>query len=149
MMGGTTPETCWAVNKSQDNKLENCCIWLVIYLSCNYIYMCSWWWVDLPPETCKAVYKNIINCTQSHLVGQLLTTCYIFPTHKFYFCVPYYSQNKYRSFPQTVLTFWFRNETERISCDVGTVCFVIIYKSFKLHKVKWTPYIPFQISITC
>jgi hypothetical protein len=33
MMGGKTPETCWAVNKRQDNKLENCCIWLVIYLN--------------------------------------------------------------------------------------------------------------------
>jgi hypothetical protein len=35
MMGRRTPETCSAVNKRQDNKLENCCIWLVIYL--NYI----------------------------------------------------------------------------------------------------------------
>jgi len=33
MMGGKTPETCWVVNKRQDNKLENCCIWLVIYLN--------------------------------------------------------------------------------------------------------------------
>jgi hypothetical protein len=33
MMGGKTPEICWAVNKRQDNKLENCCIWLVIYLN--------------------------------------------------------------------------------------------------------------------
>jgi len=33
MMGGKMPETCWAVNKRQDNKLENCCIWLVIYLN--------------------------------------------------------------------------------------------------------------------
>jgi len=40
---------------------------------CNYGYMCSWWWVELPPATCRAVYKNIINCIQSHLVGQLLT----------------------------------------------------------------------------
>jgi hypothetical protein len=32
MMDGKTPETCWASNKRQDNKLENCCIWLVIYL---------------------------------------------------------------------------------------------------------------------
>ena len=31
------PETCWAVNKRQDNKLKNCCIWLVIYL--NYTMM--------------------------------------------------------------------------------------------------------------
>jgi hypothetical protein len=29
---------------------------------CNYGCMCSWWWVELPPETCRAVYKNIINC---------------------------------------------------------------------------------------
>jgi hypothetical protein len=33
MMGGRTPETCWVVNKRQDNKLENCCNWLVIYLN--------------------------------------------------------------------------------------------------------------------
>jgi hypothetical protein len=33
IMGGRTPETCWAVNKRQDNKLKNCCIWLVIYLN--------------------------------------------------------------------------------------------------------------------
>jgi hypothetical protein len=26
MMGGKTPETCWAVNIRQDNKLKNCCI---------------------------------------------------------------------------------------------------------------------------
>jgi hypothetical protein len=26
-------------------------------------YMCSWWWMELPPETCRAVYRNIINCT--------------------------------------------------------------------------------------
>jgi len=32
-MGGKTPETCLAVNKRQDNKLKNCCIWLVIYLN--------------------------------------------------------------------------------------------------------------------
>jgi len=32
MMGGRTPETCWSVNKRQDNKLKNCCVWLVIYL---------------------------------------------------------------------------------------------------------------------
>jgi hypothetical protein len=35
MMGGKMPETCRAVNKRQDNKLENCCIWLVIYLNCT------------------------------------------------------------------------------------------------------------------
>jgi len=29
--------------------------------------------MELPPETCRAVYRNIINCIYSHLVGQLLT----------------------------------------------------------------------------
>jgi hypothetical protein len=33
MMGRKTPETCWAVNKCQDNKLKNFCIRLVIYLN--------------------------------------------------------------------------------------------------------------------
>ena len=32
-MGEKTPETCWVVNKRQDNKLKNYCIWLVIYLN--------------------------------------------------------------------------------------------------------------------
>jgi hypothetical protein len=31
-MSGKTPETCWAENKHQDNKLENFCIWSVVYL---------------------------------------------------------------------------------------------------------------------
>jgi hypothetical protein len=44
MMGGTTPETCWAVNKRQDNKLENCCIWLVIYLNCVCSNLSIWAW---------------------------------------------------------------------------------------------------------
>jgi hypothetical protein len=38
MMGGRRPETCWAVNKRQDNKLENCCIRLVIYLNCTMMH---------------------------------------------------------------------------------------------------------------
>jgi len=52
MMGGRTPETCWAVNKRQDNKLENCCIWLVIYLNCTVMHgltnlkFCCTVWVD-------------------------------------------------------------------------------------------------------
>jgi hypothetical protein len=33
MIGGEAPETCWVVNKRQDNKLKNCCIKLVIYLN--------------------------------------------------------------------------------------------------------------------
>jgi hypothetical protein len=38
MMGGKTPETCLAENKRQDNELENCCIWLVIYLNCTMMH---------------------------------------------------------------------------------------------------------------
>jgi hypothetical protein len=38
MMGGKTSETCWVVNKRRDNKLENCCIWLMVYLKrCNNV----------------------------------------------------------------------------------------------------------------
>jgi uncharacterized membrane protein YhaH (DUF805 family) len=38
MMGGKTPETCWAVNRLQDNKLKNFCIRLVIYLNCTMMH---------------------------------------------------------------------------------------------------------------
>jgi hypothetical protein len=38
IMGGKMPETCWAVNKRQDNKLENFCIWLVIYFNCTMMH---------------------------------------------------------------------------------------------------------------
>ena len=38
MMGGKTPETCWAVNKRQENKLKNFCIRLVIYLNCTMMH---------------------------------------------------------------------------------------------------------------
>jgi hypothetical protein len=38
IMGGKTPETCWAVYGRQDNKLKNCCIRLVIYLNCTLIH---------------------------------------------------------------------------------------------------------------
>jgi hypothetical protein len=38
MMGEKTPETRWALNKCQDNKLENCYIWLVIYLNCTTMH---------------------------------------------------------------------------------------------------------------
>ena len=42
MMGGKMPKTCWAVHKCQDNKLENCCIWLVIYLNHIIAYYIVW-----------------------------------------------------------------------------------------------------------
>ena len=40
-MGGKTPETCWAIHERQDNKLENGCIWLVIFLSSNPNFLIS------------------------------------------------------------------------------------------------------------
>jgi hypothetical protein len=36
--GGGTSEKCSAVNKRQNNKLENFCIWLVIYLNCTMMH---------------------------------------------------------------------------------------------------------------
>jgi hypothetical protein len=38
IMGGKTPETCWALNKRQDNKLKICCIRLMIYLNCTIMH---------------------------------------------------------------------------------------------------------------
>jgi hypothetical protein len=38
IMGGKKPETCWDVNKLQDNKLKNCCFRLVIYLNCTIMH---------------------------------------------------------------------------------------------------------------
>ena len=31
---------------------------------CKYSCVCSWWWVEIPPETCRAVFKKWINCTK-------------------------------------------------------------------------------------
>ena len=42
----------------------HCICWsLTSARCCNYSHMCFWWWVELPLETCRAVYRNIINCT--------------------------------------------------------------------------------------
>ena len=36
MMGGKTPETCWAVNKRQDNKLKTVAsVWWFIWIKCK------------------------------------------------------------------------------------------------------------------
>ena len=49
MMGGKTPETRWAVNKRQDNKLKNCCIWLVNYVKNPIIRIfCTSEWFAIP-----------------------------------------------------------------------------------------------------
>jgi len=37
--GRENARTCWAVNRRQDNKLKNCCIWLVIYLNHSCIQL--------------------------------------------------------------------------------------------------------------
>jgi len=43
-------------------KLEGNGDGLTSVTCCNCSYICSWWWVELPSETCRAVYRNIINC---------------------------------------------------------------------------------------
>jgi hypothetical protein len=39
---------------------------------CRYSCMSSWWWVEVPPETCRAVSRYIKNCVTLHLVGYIL-----------------------------------------------------------------------------
>jgi hypothetical protein len=57
-MGGRTPETCLALNKRQDNKLKNCCIWLVIYLK---LIWCSWdrasWYISIAKPTSCTIFR--------------------------------------------------------------------------------------------
>jgi hypothetical protein len=55
MMGGKTPDTCWAVNKRQVNKLENCCILMVVYLN----------WNDMPFLTSLDISKHSSTCKLS------------------------------------------------------------------------------------
>ena len=33
--------------------------------------MCSWWWVEIPPETCRTVFQKKINYVTLHLVGNI------------------------------------------------------------------------------
>jgi hypothetical protein len=63
MMGGRMPETCWAVRKRQNNKLENCCTWLVIYLNFNNDWLLYVIFVDLQSVSPCFILLNIINKT--------------------------------------------------------------------------------------
>jgi hypothetical protein len=60
------------------------------------------WWVELPSETCRAVYRNtcIRHCVKSHFVGQLLTR-FIFLTAVF----PFFSTLS-RLFSQPTVSDW-------------------------------------------
>jgi hypothetical protein len=89
--------------------------------------MCSWWWVELPPETCRAVYTNVINCIKSHLVGQLLTLLH---QHHIVFVV-----NQTTSDRSELLwchhscrsTSWRRKASEDLKKKVTHVCMRMFY----------------------
>ena len=51
--------------------------------SCNYSCTSSWWWVVSAAETCRAIYRSIINWIQSHLVGQLFNLIHDARTHEY------------------------------------------------------------------
>jgi len=75
IMGGKTPETCWAVNKRQDNKLKNCCIWLVIYLNCTMMHGLTNLkhyvvWNNIDSSILQPVYWTYPNEWQSNLWKQ-------------------------------------------------------------------------------
>ena len=38
---------------------------------CKYSCMCSWWWVEIPPETCRPVFQKQITCVKLRLVGNI------------------------------------------------------------------------------
>ena len=70
MIGGKTPETCWAVNKRQDNIPKNCCIWLVIYLNCTMMHGLSnfkWIiWCTVETALCNWKLNLRIFCASLH-----------------------------------------------------------------------------------
>ena len=77
MRGGKTPETYWSVNKRQDNKLKNCCMWLVIYLNWNplnsTLVKTSYFWY-------RPVSHNAIFSTPCPLTPILLGPYYLLNT---------------------------------------------------------------------
>ena len=97
MMGGRTPETCWAVNKRQDNKLENRCIWLVIYLKCK---------CNLSLITCT---NSTTNVSEAHQVTVTLTNIGIFYICSILFVVIRNASNEtnqHCSFRNKLSCFW-------------------------------------------
>jgi hypothetical protein len=71
VMGERIPETCRAVNKCQDNKLVNYCIWLwfiwiqlikLFYLCCHQVLL-----QGLRTENCK-IYKNWIYTNVTEMI---------------------------------------------------------------------------------
>ena len=69
MMGGKTPETCWAVNKRQDNKLKNCCIRLVIYL--NFM-------LKVKVLNCSLLNCSLVNVTLVWFISLEWVVCVLF-----------------------------------------------------------------------
>jgi hypothetical protein len=74
MMDGKTPETCWAVNKRQDNKLKNCSIRLVIYLNCKIMHgltKLKFYILILPHRVCKMWIIQVIKRSHYEINGVL------------------------------------------------------------------------------
>ena len=40
-----------------------------------YTGLCSWWWAEEPPETCRAICRNKLMENTLHLVGRTLEIC--------------------------------------------------------------------------
>jgi hypothetical protein len=68
--GRENARNMWAVNKRQDNKMENCCIWLAIYLNCTvmhgltnlksiYVLGCidGWYWQNVNIATAFMMFQ--------------------------------------------------------------------------------------------
>jgi hypothetical protein len=94
MMGGRMPETSWAVNKCQDNKLNNCCIWLVIYL--NHIWYVSFgkmftvWNVWCSTNSCScSSYKQMVLKVQYEENSLYYVFLFTIPILKFQCCKVY------------------------------------------------------------
>ena len=94
MMGGKTAKTCWAVNKRQDNKLGNCCIWLMIYLNCTmmhgltnlkftfFTFIILWINANYTSQFCRHSFR-IYFCVKSYQTVSIMRK-YLYPDLDFF-----------------------------------------------------------------
>jgi hypothetical protein len=70
MMGGKTTETCWAVNKRQENKLKNCCTRVGDLFELNVKLPCQKVIVATIPIPVAALSKiGVCGCSLDWIVG--------------------------------------------------------------------------------
>jgi hypothetical protein len=100
--GGRTIETCWAVNKRQDNKLEK------LFNLVGDLFDLQYWYLHRTLKLPVFAFKwfNLLKPT-CYVMNQQFNIQQLYALPTLYFCVLYLSENKQRLVPLTALTDWF------------------------------------------